>query len=136
MTNSPKTPVLLFDGVCNLCVGSVQFFLKHDKKGILKFASLQSEFGKKQIKIHQIPENVDSLILIENNKAHYFSAAALRAAGLMGGLWPVLKIFLVLPPFIRNGVYKWIAKNRYRWFGTKESCWLPTPELKSRFIEN
>lgn len=131
-----EQPVLLFDGVCNLCVGSVQFFLKHDKRGELKFASLQSKFGQSQKMKFAIPDNVDSLILIDKDKAHYYSSAALRAAGFMGGLWPIFKLFLVLPPFLRNGIYKWIAKNRYRWFGTKESCWLPTPELQSRFIEN
>mgnify|MGYP000853732325 FL=1 len=136
MTKQEQGPVLLFDGVCNLCVGSVQFFLKHDRKGFLKFASLQSNFGEEQKKAFDIPKNVDSLILINNNKAYYYSSAALLGASYMGGIWPIFKIFLVLPPFIRNGVYKWIAKNRYRWFGTKESCWLPTPELKNRFIEN
>ncbi len=135
MTKKEQGPVLLFDGVCNLCVGSVQFFLKHDRKGVLKFASLQSKFGQKLKKEFIIPKTVDSLILIHGKQAYYYSSAALRGAGFMGGTWPMLKIFLILPPFIRNGIYKWIAKNRYRWFGTKESCWLPTPELKSRFIE-
>lgn len=136
MTKKVQRPVILFDGVCNLCVGSVQFFLKHDRKGVLKFAALQSKFGEEQRKLLGIPEKVDSLILINEDKVHYYSSAALRGASLMGGVWPIFKILLILPPFIRNGVYKWIAKNRYRWFGTKETCWLPTPELKNRFIEN
>jgi len=128
-------PVLLFDGVCNLCVGSVQFFLKHDRKKLLKFASLQSDYGEKQSTKFNIPKNVDSLIFIENNEVYYFSSAALRAAAKMGGAWPLLKVFLEIPPFIRNGIYKFIAKNRYRWFGKKEVCWLPDADFEGRFIQ-
>ncbi|MCT4622115.1 MAG: DCC1-like thiol-disulfide oxidoreductase family protein [Schleiferiaceae bacterium] len=128
-------PVLLFDGVCNLCVGSVQFFLKHDKRGELKFASLQSAYGEQQKEKYNIPANVDSLIFIHKGKAYHYSSAALRGAANMGGLWPLVKVLLVIPPFVRNGIYKWIAKNRYRWFGKKESCWLPTPELNARFLD-
>jgi predicted DCC family thiol-disulfide oxidoreductase YuxK len=136
MTETTKNPILLFDGVCNLCVGSVQFYLKHDRKGVLKFSSLQSNFGKRQLKEFNIPKHVDSLILISNGKAYFYSSAALRGIGFLGGIWPVIKIFLILPSFIRDFIYQWIAKNRYRWFGKKETCWLPTPELRRRFIEN
>ena len=136
MIKSGENPILLFDGVCNLCVGSVQFFLKHDRKQILKFASLQSEFGTNQIKAYEIPASIDSLILITNDRAYYYSSAALRGAAYMGSFWPILKILLIVPPFLRNGIYRWIAKSRYNWFGKKESCWLPTPELQKRFIEN
>ena len=135
MIKEDKSPVLLFDGVCNLCVGSVQFILKYDKKGVLKLASLQSEYGLSKKNEYDIPENVDSLILLENGKAHYYSSAALKGAGHMGGVWTIFKAFLITPPFIRNGLYKWIANNRFSWFGKKEACWLPTPELKARFID-
>ncbi len=134
MINEKQFPVLLFDGVCNLCVGSVQFFLKHDRNKEIMFASLQSAYGENERLKFNIPKNIDSLIFIENNKVYYFSSAALKAAAKMGGVWPLLRIFLWVPPFIRNGVYRFIAKNRYRWFGKKEVCWLPNPALKERFL--
>lgn len=130
-----KKPVLLFDGVCNLCVGSVQFIIKNEKQAILQFASLQSEFGQSQREKHQIPNEIDSLILIDNNRVYYYSSAALRITKYMGKLWPILQILLIIPPFLRNILYKWIAKNRYRWFGEKEMCWIPTLELNKRFLD-
>ncbi len=128
--------IILFDGVCNLCNSSVQLVIKNDPKGYFKFASLQSAAGQALLQQHNIPvdNNPDSLVLIEHNKVYKFSTAALRIARKLSGLYPLLYAFIVIPPFIRNGVYKFIARNRYRWWGKQERCWLPSPELKSRFL--
>lgn len=130
-----QKPILLFDGECNLCNGSVQFVIQRDKKGKVKFCSIQSEIGEKLMLEHQIPKNyLASIILIENNKIYYKSTAALRLSKYMNALWPGLLAFIIVPPFIRNWVYDFIAKNRYKWFGKTETCWIMTPELKDRFL--
>lgn len=128
-------PILLFDGECNLCNGSVQFVIERDKKGKVKFCSIQSETGEKLMSKHNIPNNyLASIILIENNKIYYKSTAALRLSKHMDSLWPSLFAFIIIPAFIRNWVYDFIAKNRYKWFGKTETCWIMTPELKDRFL--
>jgi len=134
MTNNES--ILFFDGLCNLCVGSIQFVLKHEKKSDseLKFSSLQSNFGISKRKELTIPESVDSLVLLKGGQVYYYSSAALRLTSFMGGFWPLLKVLLIIPPFLRDSVYRFIAKHRYSWFGEREICWLPTPELESRFI--
>lgn len=126
--------IILFDGVCNLCSGAVQWIIKHDKKNVFKFASLQSETGISLAKKYAIPENTDSVILIDEEQVYVKSSAALNIAKYCSGLWPLLFAFIIVPPFIRNTVYDWVARNRYKWFGKKESCWIPTPELKQKFI--
>lgn len=126
--------IILFDGVCNLCSGAVQWIIKHDKKNVFKFASLQSETGISLVKKYAIPENTDSVILINEEQVYVKSSAALHIAKYCSGLWPLLFAFIIVPPFIRNTVYDWVARNRYKWFGKKESCWIPTPELKQKFI--
>lgn len=127
--------VVLFDGVCNLCSGTVQFVIRHDAKNRFQFASLQSSYGQKILQQYQLPTNVfNSFILLENDKIFTRSTAALRVAKRLRGLWPLLYAFSIIPPFIRNAVYDWIAKNRYNWFGKQETCWLPTPELRDRFL--
>ena len=128
--------VLLFDGVCNLCAGSVQFILKRDKKGKIHFASLQSKYGQDTLKKFHLPQDeFDSLILLDGDKIYRKSTAALKVARELSGLWSLLYVFMIIPPFLRNGIYSWLAKNRYRFFGKKESCMLPTPEIKERFVE-
>jgi predicted DCC family thiol-disulfide oxidoreductase YuxK len=127
--------IILFDGVCNLCSSSVQFVIKHDKKKQFRFASLQSGFGQKTLSENNLSTtDLSSFILLENGKLHTKSTGALRVVKRLGGAWPLLYGFIIVPPFIRNAVYNWVAKNRYKWFGKQESCWLPTPELKARFI--
>jgi predicted DCC family thiol-disulfide oxidoreductase YuxK len=128
--------IILFDGVCNLCNHSVQFIIKHDKKGKFRFASLQSNFGKAQISKYQIdPNKTNSVIFIKGEKVFTRSSAALKIVKDLNGLWPILYIFIFIPPFIRNFIYDFIAKNRYKWFGKKESCMVPLPELKSKFLK-
>lgn len=129
-------PVILFDGVCNLCNSAVQFVIKRDKKNIFKFASLQSSFGQSVLKKYQLPAtNFNSFVLLQNQKVYTRSTAALMVVKQLSGLWPLLYSFITVPSFIRNGIYNLVAKNRYKWFGKKETCWLPSPELKIRFFD-
>ncbi|OIK15681.1 thiol-disulfide oxidoreductase [Bacillus sp. MUM 116] len=127
--------IVLFDGVCNLCNQSVQFIIKRDPSGIFKFASLQGERGKRIISDFGIPAELESLILIENEKAYRKSTAALRICGKLNGPWKLFVILMIIPPFIRDYIYDIIAKNRYKWFGRKNSCMLPSPSLKNRFLD-
>ena len=127
--------LILFDGVCNLCDSSVQFILLRDKKDRFRFASLQSDYGQNILKQHNLPtEKFNSLALIENGKLYQRSTGALRIARWLKGAWPMLFAFIIVPPFIRNFVYDFIARNRYRWFGKKESCMMPRPEWKQKFL--
>ncbi|WP_045516782.1 thiol-disulfide oxidoreductase DCC family protein [Neobacillus niacini] len=127
--------IILFDGICNLCNSSVQFIIKRDPKGHFKFASLQSETGQFLLNQYGISKEIDSIIVIENEKVYIKSSAALRICSRLNGIWRYLSILRVLPPFIRNFVYDMVAKNRYKWFGKKESCLLPTSEMKKRFLK-
>lgn len=130
----PENSVIFFDGVCNLCNGAVQFVIERDVKNYFKFAALQSEFAKMQLSNYKLEvKHGDSFVLLENGKVYEQSTAALRVARKLNGLWPLLYGFIIVPTFIRNAVYKLIARNRYKWFGKQESCWIPTPELKSKF---
>lgn len=133
MNSNPK--IILFDGVCNLCNSSVTFIIKKDSKNKFKFAALQSEVGQELVdRFHIDTDKTDSIILIDEEKAYIKSTAALRIAKELNGGWPLLYGFMILPNFLRNWVYDWVAKNRYRWFGKQESCMIPTPELKGKFL--
>lgn len=127
--------IVLFDGDCNFCDTSVQFIIKRDPYAYFQFASLQSEKGQDFVKQYHIPETVDSLVLIENHKAYTQSTAALRIAKKLDGLWHLLFLCILIPRPIRDGVYNYIAQNRYRWFGKKEdTCAIPSPEMRKRFL--
>ncbi|MEJ6792208.1 MAG: DCC1-like thiol-disulfide oxidoreductase family protein [Lacinutrix sp.] len=129
--------LILFDGLCNLCSSSVQYAITHDKNNVFMFAALQSDVGKKIIKHFKIdPLKTDSILLYSPKKESLKikSTAALHVAKSLGFPRNLLFIFLIVPAFIRNWVYDFIAKNRYKWYGKKESCWIPTPELKAKFI--
>jgi predicted DCC family thiol-disulfide oxidoreductase YuxK len=131
-----ENPVILFDGVCNLCNNSVQFVINHDEKKLFRFASLQSTAGQALLKEYQLPEtNFSSFVLIKNGEVFLKSTAALTVAKELKGLVKIIYIFIIVPSFIRNWVYNLIAKNRYKWFGKKDSCMIPTPELQSRFLK-
>ncbi|MEE9361016.1 MAG: DCC1-like thiol-disulfide oxidoreductase family protein [Cellulophaga sp.] len=136
VTSSTKK-IVLFDGVCNMCNSFVLFAIKRDKKDILRFTSLQSEIGQKLISERNIDTSkIDSILLIEPGVAYYTKAeAALKIGQTFGGLWKTTWILEQLPSIITNTIYDFIAKNRYRWFGKKESCMLPTPELIEKFLE-
>jgi predicted DCC family thiol-disulfide oxidoreductase YuxK len=129
--------IILFDGVCNLCDSAVQFVIKHDKKDVFRFASLQSEIGQEIIKHIGIDiKNIDSIILYQPGIAYYYkSEAALEIAKNLEGVIPFATIFKILPTAFNNTIYDFIAKNRYKWYGKKESCMIPTAELKSKFLD-
>ena len=127
--------IILFDGVCNLCNGAVQFVIKRDNKNRFLFASLQSEEGKQILEDNNFPANKsDSFLLVEDGKVYERSTAALRVLKNLSGLRSLLYGFIIVPKFIRDSVYNWIAKNRYQWFGQKDECMIPTPELKAKFL--
>lgn len=128
-------PIILFDGVCNLCNTSVQYVIKHDKRAFFTFASLQGETGQQLLKKYGLTDNdLNSFVLIINNKVVTRSAAALTVARNLGGIIKLLYGFMIIPAFIRDAVYNIIAKNRYKWFGKRDSCMIPSPELSSRFL--
>jgi predicted DCC family thiol-disulfide oxidoreductase YuxK len=138
MLDFPKgKKIILFDGVCNLCEASVQFVIKYDKKDVFLFVALQSELGKEIIKhIGLDNQNIDSVILYEPGIAYnYKSAAALEIAKNLGGFFHFGTVFKLIPNGLRNLLYDYVAKNRYHWYGKKESCLVPTIELKSKFLE-
>ena len=128
--------IILFDGVCNLCNGAITFIIKRDKNDVFRYAPLQSEVGKNLAAKHKIDlDKVDSIILVTDQSAVAKSTAALRIAKHLSGGWPLLAVFFILPTFLRNAVYDFIARNRYKWFGKKDACMIPTPELKSKFLD-
>lgn len=128
------TAIVMFDGECNFCDSSVQFIIKRDPNGYFKFAALQSDVGSQLKEKYNISHNIDSFILIEDNKVYKFSDGALRVCRNLKGFWSYLYLLIVIPRPIRNSVYRFIAKNRYRWFGKKESCMIPSPDVRSRFL--
>ena len=136
MTPIPDKSLILFDGVCNLCNSSVQFIIKRDKKNHFIFSSLQSDAGQR-ILLQNNLENLDyeSILLIEGDQIFDRSTAILRISRRLSALYPLLYGFIIIPKFIRDAVYSWIAKNRYKWFGRRDSCMIPTDDLKMRFLD-
>lgn len=137
MSDSRPQPshLLLFDGVCNLCHGAVQFILKRDRSGIIHFASIQSETGRKIYQEQGLdPDHPESMLLITPKGVFQESAAALEIASLLGGFWRLSLVFKILPRGLRDPLYRFIASHRYRWFGKKQQCPLPRPEWRHRFI--
>ena len=129
-----KKDTIFFDGVCNLCNGAINFVIDRDKKQRFNFSSLQSEAAEKILPNYL--NEVDSIILVKKSgKIYCKSNAALEISKSLKGLWPALYAFKILPRFIRDIVYDWIAKNRYKWFGKRDTCRMPSPELKERFLE-
>ena len=129
--------IILFDGVCNLCNTSVQYVIKHDKKDIFRFVSLQSDLGQKILNHIGInPKHIDSIVLYEPGISYYYkSTAALEIAKGLRGIFTLTTVFKILPAGIRDFVYDYVAKNRYKWYGKKDACMIPTVELKAKFLE-
>ena len=132
--------VVLFDGVCNLCNNSVQFLIKHDRKGVLKYASLQSDIARELLTKHNATSKedevyLDSIVFIDEDKIYVESDAALRISRYLKQPWRSLQYFRFIPRFIRDFVYRIIAKNRYRWFGKQDQCMIPDPSWQDRFLE-
>ena len=126
--------IVLFDGVCNFCNGSVNFIIDHDPEKRFKFAPLQSEIGQSLIEKHSIPRDVDSVILVEEGKVYMHSSAGLRIAKGLGGVWSLAYVFIIVPAFIRDWAYKTFAKYRYRMFGKTDACMMPTADVRERFL--
>ena len=135
---SENKKIVLFDGVCNLCDNAVQFIIKHDKKDVFRFASLQSQIGQEIIKKIGIDvSKIDSIILYEPENAYYHkSEAALNIAAGLSGAVSLLTVFKIFPAGFSNYFYDYIAKNRYSWYGKKDNCMIPSPELKSKFLDS
>lgn len=125
--------LLFFDGHCNLCNSTVDFVLRHDRANTIFVASLQGKTAAEVLHDDQRHGN-DSVVLWHNGRAHVASSAVLHTARLMGFPWSMVVVFFVIPPFLRNAVYRFIARNRYHWFGERDSCRMPTPEEKERFL--
>jgi predicted DCC family thiol-disulfide oxidoreductase YuxK len=138
MLDLPKNKkIILFDGVCNLCDSLLQFVIRHDKKDVFRFVALQSNLGQEIVNhIGVQNKNIDSVILYVPGVAYYYkSSAALEIARELGGFFHFGTIFKIIPTVLRNYIYDYVAKNRYSWYGKKASCMIPTPELKSKFLE-
>ena len=130
-----QASVVLFDGHCNLCNKSVQFILEREKDATVLFTSLQSETGKEILREFSYPEDYrDSVLFLENGKLYDESGAALRVAKYLKAPWSWLRIFWIVPDFLRNAIYRFIAKRRLRWFGSTDSCWIMKKEWKERFL--
>ena len=134
-----KRPVILFDGVCNLCNSTVQWVIERDKEGRFDFATLQSDAARRELgrvmdekEIDALP---DSIVLLDSEGVHVRSAAALRILRGMRSPYALLRLAIVLPRPIRDAVYDFIARNRYGWFGRRNTCMTPTPELAARFLD-
>ena len=126
--------IILFDGVCNLCSGAVQFVIRRDTKNKFSFASLQSDIARQLLFEKGLTPSLETILVLKGDVVFEKSDAALEIARHLSGAWPLLYVCKLVPRFIRDGVYTWIANNRYRFFGRQESCMLPAPGLKSKFI--
>lgn len=126
--------IILFDGECNFCDQSVQFILQRDPSEYFRFASLESEAGQQLLKEYGAPTDLDSFVLIEGDRYYTASTAALRVCRKLTGFWSFLYVFRFIPSPLRDRVYRFIADNRYKWFGKKEQCFLPTPKERDRFL--
>ena len=128
-------PVILFDGICNFCNAGVNFIIRQDKKKVFRFAALQSVAGQKILQQFNLPkEGFDSFVLVDNGKVYQKSTAGLRVYDKLPWYWKWTQLAWIAPRFLRDAVYDFIAKNRYKWFGKKEECMVPTADVKSRFL--
>ncbi len=128
--------IVLFDGVCNLCSGTVQFLIHRDPRRALRYASLQSEFARDLLQQTAVSAtDLETIVYIEHNQVYQRSTALLRILRRLQFPWPLLFLLILIPAPVRDCAYRWIARNRYQWFGQKDSCWIPTPELRSLFLD-
>lgn len=128
-------PVILFDGVCNFCNSTVNFIIRRDQKKIFRYAPLQSPAGRKLLQQHGLStEKLGSFVLIDNGRAYTKTTAALHLYPKLGGGWKLLKALWVVPAFLRNAAYDIVAANRYKWWGKKDACIVPSPEVRSLFL--
>ena len=131
-----EKPIILFDGVCNFCNASVNFIIRQDKKNVFQFAALQSNAGQQLAEKYHLPKkDFDSFVLIDNGKIYAKSTAGVRVYGKLSWIWKWTQIFWIVPKFIRDAVYDYVARNRYKWFGKKDKCMIPSAEVRSRFLD-
>lgn len=136
MNDTLQPPILLFDGVCNLCSGSVQWILKHDSRGVFRFAPLQSAFAQNLLRTYGYSDtSLGTVVLVADGKLFTRSDAVLELLRRIGGVWSLAYGFKIVPRFLRDWVYKVVANNRYNWFGKPGACWLPRPEWSERFLD-
>lgn len=136
MTEDAPHPVVIFDGECNFCSSIVAFVIKRDGRGVFRFTPFQSETGKALLEGHGVRDGYfDSFILVDEGRLYTKSDAALRLFRRLGGLWSLAYALIVVPGFVRDAVYDFVARNRYRWFGKKDECMIPGPEVRERFLE-
>ncbi|WP_373400078.1 thiol-disulfide oxidoreductase DCC family protein [Algoriphagus halophilus] len=132
---SQKQSIIFFDGVCNLCNTSIDFVIQRDKKDHFLVGALQDETSKRILERFEVDKNyLDSIVLLESDQIYYKSTAALKIAKNLSGLWPLLHPLVILPESFRDFIYDWIGKNRYKWFGKKSTCRLPTKEERQKFL--
>ena len=132
----PGASIVLFDGVCNLCNGFVDFLIRRDKRVRLMYASLQSPAGQQLLDRVGAPGNLKTMVLVESTQHYVRSAAVLRIVGYLGAGWPLLRILLLIPRPLRDLVYDYVAENRYRWFRRRTVCRIPTTDEKHRFLDD
>ena len=131
-----EKPIILFDGVCNFCNAGVNFIIRQDKENIFRFTALQSRAGQRLTEQYHLPKkDFDSFIFIENGKVYNRSTAGLKVYNKLPWYWKWTQVFSIVPKFLRDGVYDFIARNRYKWFGKKEECMIPTPDVRNRFLD-
>ncbi|MEW6683878.1 MAG: DCC1-like thiol-disulfide oxidoreductase family protein [Nitrospirota bacterium] len=146
MSNTPRamsevqvgvpTPLILYDGVCRLCTGTVLFVIKRDRRKRFRFASMQSPLGQRLLRsVGLSPDELKTFVLVDESRHFTKSEAALRVAADLGGLWRAVSLLRVIPGPIRDGVYDWVARNRYRWFGRLDQCLVPVPDVLDRFVD-
>ena len=135
--DSTNNPILLFDGVCTLCNGAVRFIIERDSKARFKFASLQSNFGQAALHRLKLPTHeFDSYVLLDNGKHYFRSTSAIRVYSQLDGVfWKFISAFYLIPTPVRDAVYAWVARNRYKWFGKDDTCMIPTPDITKRFVD-
>lgn len=127
--------ILLYDGECSFCNGAVQWIIPRDPHHHIYFAAQQGELGQALRKQYGISDEIDSLVLVDRGKAYVYSAAAIKAAKYLHRAWPLVQLLLLIPAFIRDPIYRYVAKHRYQWFGKQQACLLPTPEIRARYLD-
>lgn len=136
MATPTGAPLVLFDGMCGFCSASVRFIIHRDRRRVFTFASLQSQSGRKTLGSHGLGEDtLDTLVLVEEGRCFTRSTALLRICRRLSGLWPFLYVLIIFPRFLRDAFYDGFARNRYRWFTRRETCFLPGPDERDRFLD-
>ena len=133
--NPPEPPILLFDRRCVLCNGAVQFILRHESAPRMRFASLQSDLGQHLLSQHEVPDQLDSMVLVERDGIYAKSEVVWRVAGLLRIPWRLALVLRWVPVALRDWGYDVVARNRYRWFGTQDACLIPNPQQRERFLD-